>query len=164
MKIDNKGYSLIELVVVILILMIVAGGTILGVGVLSGKPADQCASSLNISFASHRISAMGQVYDPNSTYLKIRRGTDDCIYLDEKVNGAGVETKICQKGVTFTYKRGGNTYSLNSGDAIKFCFDRSTGAFKLGDDITEINISKSNKEYKMSLYNLTGKVKLTKIR
>ncbi len=164
MKVDNKGYSLIELVVVILILMIVAGGSIVGVGILSGRPADQCANSLNISFASHRISAMGQIYDPNNTYLKVRRGSDDCIYLEEKINGAGVETKICNKGVTFTYKKNGNTYSLNSGDSLKFCFDRSTGAFKIGDDISEINISKSNKEYQMLLYNLTGKVKLTKIR
>lgn len=163
---DNKGYSLIELVVVILILSIVVGVSIIGLGMINGKPADQCANSLDMSFASHRVSAMGKVYDESKTYLLVRRGADDCIYVTEMVEGAGNELKVCNKGVTFTYtRRNGTSGSLaNPGDSLKFCFDRSTGALKLGADIQTINISKANREYSIELYNLTGKARLTKLR
>ncbi len=161
---NNRGYSLIELIVVIAILMIVAGGTILGVGVLSGKPADQCASSLNMAFSSHRVSAKGKAYDASKTYLIVKKESDDCIYTEESIDGNKTTLKICSKGVDLSYVQGGVTKTLSPGNSIKFTFDRATGAFKVGDDISLITIKKASREYNLTLYNLTGKVKLSKIR
>lgn len=165
MKKDNRGYSLVELIVVIAILSIVTTASIIGIRMISGKPADQCASTLKMAFSNHRVSAMGKRYfDPSGnvwTSLTIRVDDSGEIWIDEQIEGVTSSIKACGSGVTIELSNDGINYTvLEAGHSKVFSFDRSTGAFKLGDDIKEIRISKAHKTHVLTLYNLTGKVKL----
>jgi len=156
----NKGFSLIELIIVIAILGIVAVGSVIGFGMVNGRPADQCARSLRMALTNHRLSTMGK----DSAFLEIYRQSDGSIWVYENLDGVETRTKLCGSGVDFEiHKNDGTMDTLPAGGAhITISFNRHNGSFNLGQNIHHLRISKASHIYNLRFYNLTGKVELTR--
>lgn len=158
----NKGYSLIELITVIAILGIVAVGGIIGFGMINGRPADQCASSLKMALTNHRLSTMGK----NTASMEIYIDLDGAVYVKEKLDSSENITKIGAKGVKIEvfYNDGALKSTLSAGGTpLTISFNRHNGSFNIGSNIAKIRISKASHVFDLVFYNLTGKVMLERV-
>ena len=170
MKRNNSGMSLVEVIIVVAILSIVAGGITLGIGFITRKPADECANKLRAALQSNRTTTMGKL----SAELEIF-GNSDGVWVVEIVDGTEKNpTRIGSSGVNVEVKvSDGSSYILDTGTPVqgsplpstplKLSFNRSTGAFNPlpgGGYCTEIVISKGSLEKTLKLYYLTGKIEL----
>ena len=162
----NKGFSLIELIVVMAILAIVGVGSVIGFNMINGRPADQCARSLKMALTNHRLSTMGK----ENAILRIYMESDGSVWVYERLETTNasetVETrnKICSRGVEVViHKNDGTEETLTSASpGISISFNRHNGSFNLGQDISFLHISKASHSYRLVFYNLTGKVELIK--
>lgn len=169
MKKDHRGLSLIEIIVVIAIMAILAGSVGIGVGMVLRRPVDECASKLQSSLQSNRITAMGKI----STKLEIYMD-DGYIYIRETIESAdgirSTESRIGDRGILLEYKLSGSTTMIplpEDGSPLILSFDRSSGAFKDLRDMglpnvycEKIVISKGDRVKELTLARLTGKVTL----
>lgn len=175
MRKDNRGLSLVEIIIVITILSIVAGVVTTGVSLASGRPADECAAKLQSVIQSGRLTAMGKL----SVTLEIYMNDAGYIYIEETVTSEGENptdppvvrttlTRIGDIGVSleFTLTNGVTTALLpNHANSLILSFDRSSGAFKPIEGYSDvycktITISRGNREKELRLAYLTGKVTL----
>lgn len=163
MKNDNRGISLVEVMVVVAIMAVLLAVGIMSVNAMSGKPAQQCAQQLMYSLERHRTSAMGKV---NSQYVLRVNGSGKIVadeYLTNADSLTGVDPKTVEVGASgnkVTYVCGGATYSLDE-RPLTLQFDRGSGSFKAQADgtyCTEIIIKRGGREHKVTLVPLTGKV------
>lgn len=165
MKRNNRGMSLVEVIIVVAILSMVAGGITLGIGFITGKPADECANKLKAALQNNRMTTMGKL----SAKLEIRVEADG-IYIKETIGTAGEAsakvntTRIGDAGIEIKYAVSGGGYvDLPVGSSLEISFNRSSGAFNPlpgGGYCTEIVISKGSTVKTLKLYYLTGKIEL----
>jgi len=164
MRRDNRGLSLVELVIVITIMAVLGGLMAMGISAAITKPAEECAKKLAASLKEARVSTMGK----RSVQLKLYT-EDGYIYVKEEITltDGTVSTKvnkIGEKGVEVTYCFAGESsyQTLGSGtDPLTLSFDRSNGGFKPCKDSKycgEIKVKKGTREQTLKLYHLTGKV------
>ena len=59
MKNDNRGLSLVEVVIVLAIMAVLGTVVSVGVNLVTRKPADQCASRLQTVLQNNRMTTMG---------------------------------------------------------------------------------------------------------
>lgn len=59
-KKDNRGLSLVELIIVIAIMVILVGVTSYGMSLISNKPVDECAKKIEMVLNRNRTSSMGK--------------------------------------------------------------------------------------------------------
>lgn len=175
MRRDNRGLSLVEIIIVVAILSIVAGAVTMGVSLATGRPADECAAKLQSILQSSRLTGMGKL----STKVEIYMNDAGYIYVRETVetatsSGSDVrttETRIGETGITFEYTlTNGSTGTLTPGGApLILSFDRSSGKFKdlspmgsgyVGVYCQKITITRGNRVKLLTLATLTGKVTL----
>ncbi|MBQ4537935.1 MAG: type II secretion system protein [Lachnospiraceae bacterium] len=166
MKKDNRGLSLIEVVIVITILAVLGALMTLGVSVAVSKPADECANKMMTSMNNARVTTMGKQSITLKYYVK-----NNSIYLDKEIvaeTGATPfkeTTQIGAKDVKVTYRLKDETdYKDLSAYPMVLSFDRTTGGFKeehnSGAYVEEIVITKGNRTKILKLMYLTGKVTL----
>lgn len=164
MRQDNRGVSLVEVMVVVAIMAVVGGVGIWGINAMSGKPAQQCAQKVVYSLERHRTSAMSKV---DAVYKLYESGGK--IYVDEYLtNDAGgvdlsasptTTTEIGASGVKvqYTLDAAPDLHEL----PLYLSFDRSSGAFKKqsgGSYCTQIIVKRGGREHTVTLVPLTGKV------
>ena len=168
-KKDNRGLSIIEVVIVITILAILGALMTAGISAAVSKPADECANKMVAAFNNARVTTMGKqkiqllIYEENScVYLK------KMIYStknDGTVNVDTQTTKIGAKDVKVTYKvQGDSSEIFLNGNPMQITFLRTTGGFnKLPAQnayLEEIIIKKGGKTRTIKVSYLTGKVVL----
>ena len=166
-KRDNRGLSLIELIVVVAILGILSVGSISYLGLLSNHSAKETSAKLKSAMTETRTEAMSkssaslQIYEDDSEY-----------YVKLTVNGnAHQPVKIGSARVKLTYKKSNepdNTYdvpNVTSTEPLVIEFDRDTGAFKhigiVGADkvyCKSITVAAGSKTYVLKCERLTGKI------
>lgn len=184
MKRDNRGMSLVELIIVMAILAVLSGVMILGISLISGKPAEVCANKLVSALASDRMTAMGSM----SARLAIYKDAEGRIWVKETVtelDGSerdAVPVQVGDAGVTVRYRITGDPDIGSSGNSgrdlgdssapLVISFDRSTGAFNdlaYGDHMgtglegkycVEIICHKAGTTKVIKLSYLTGKVSM----
>ena len=174
---DNKGLSLIELIVVIAIMAVMGGFIFISFGLLTGQDARECASNLSTAL------------DKEKNYALTRSGETDCfVEIKHEADGYFADYQVPTKAIqpdcpTFFsiekenighptvnvacyYDDGGGSPtfvgSLNDGDVLQITYNRVTGAIeeiKLNDEAKTINLIKIDKgrEYEIVLYTATGK-------
>ncbi len=170
MKLNNKGLSLVEVLIVIIIIAIISGGVTVGLSALMSKPADECANKIATSLKSARVTTMGKQGLELQLYQQ-----DDCIYLKEIVTrGVGASavtdttvTRISEKDVVVEYKwSGGSGYTTLGATPLSIQFNRPTGGLKknptTNDYLSSIKISKGSRVLTIDIAYLTGQVTLTK--
>lgn len=167
MEKDNKGYSLVELIIVIAILVTLISGTIFSIGLVFNASAKACANDIKGALAKNKVTAMGRSEAMVEIY---KDSADQCIYSVQwtKVNGSWVKEdpqKIGNARVYVAYTpEGGSETELAAGDSIKICIDRSSGSFRANSDgaavYSEILVQSGHRQYKITMTQLTGKVSL----
>lgn len=169
---NQKGYSMVELVVVIAILAVLAGGGITLLGLLPSSAVKGCTREITSHLEKTRTSALS--FEDAKCYLSCK---DDGIYMTIETTRGGtassIEEKVGKNNVTVSYTlAGGTAQTLTSGgDTLVLGFDRSSGAFKKaqikkasgtieepGIYCTEITITGGSKTRTLKLVALTGKI------
>ncbi len=132
MRNDDKGFTIIEIVVVIAILGLLATMLIGSTSYIANSAARGLANSVKTAIGETRIKTMGK----QETALYIYRSTEDDKFYKQfvvKVNGdwqkPETEEAIGKRNPVLTYEIKGDTniYELTPGTGIFICFDRATG-------------------------------------
>lgn len=155
MRDDNKGVSLVELIIVVAIIALFTGVAGYGLSLSSGKAADECARKLAASIQHARTASMGK----NKTTIKVWKDaegvwTQEVITMADKDTG-GAAAAVEQDKV----KVGAKNVDISGGMlGTELEFDRSSGALKNGSGEITFTISKASKTYTVKIVALTGRV------
>ena len=164
-KNDNRGVSLVEILVVVAIIAVLGSVGYMAVDAMSGRPAQKCAQQIVYSLEKHRTSTMGKV---NAKYVLRVDSSTGKIVADEYLTnndsfGSMSPTNtyaLGDKKIKISYVSGGATKELASAP-LTLQFNRESGAFqKQGDGsyCTKIIIERGGRTYEVTLVPLTGKV------
>lgn len=139
---SDKGFSLIELIVVIAILSIVSAAAVMGYRSLSPWQVSKCISGIDSSLDKAKVTALSKsdaefsIYKNSEGYhIKIITAGGNTEEENKLISGPAVT-------VSYTATDGSNTV-IGEGEenALKLKFDRSSGAFKpIGTDSTDKSI------------------------
>lgn len=169
---DNRGFSLVEVIMVVAILSIMAGVIGYSFNLTNGKPAEQCAKRLASAISHGRTATMGK-YRNTITVSKDADGlivTEDTLVLaKDEEHGISDDvtsqrfSRVGGKDVKVEYKIGTGSYTeLADGESIFLRYDSGSGAMKKtapGDAYyTGFKISKADKIWYVKLETLTGRV------
>ena len=166
MKKNNNGFSLVELVIVVAILVIIGGFALTGVAILSGKPVDECAKKIQVALEGNRNTTMGKL----SASISFYQDDNGDIYMEEVIDGAPPYIKqIGESSVDVIYcDMAGNAYILPVfPNKLTMTFDRASGSLKPQSDgsyIVKFVVSRGSsgergyRELSVSLDKLTGRV------
>lgn len=125
---DNRGLTLIELIVVIAIMAVVMGMGLIGLNLIASGNVRSCANELKTSIGHVRITTMGKT----NTSLKIYQGTDGYYKQEIVTQGDGTITneepiKIGKSTVGLTYETKDGTSGTIDSTGIVFTFNRENG-------------------------------------
>ena len=172
-KTDNKGFSLVELIVVIAIMAVLTTAAAMSISSILGVAVKQCARDIKSSINDTRVSTMGK----DQVILTIQKGnsagTSDAYYcITTETDGLGnvttEESRVGRNNLDITYvltDDSGNTseQTLDASHPVTIEFNRGSGSLKLGSNgkyCTQITIKKNSTEKILKLYPETGKVSM----
>lgn len=181
MKQNNKGYSLVEIIIVIAIMSILTGGVFFSINMVFGANAKTCANDIKSAISQCKVNAMGK----SDASLEIYRSDkDQCIYARQWIKESyGWQPKEPEKisnakvYVTYAYITAKDNYiELDDTKHIFIGFDRSSGAFKEAAMLKESGgtviiegydpvyygffVGGGRRKYDIKLEELTGKVSI----
>ena len=173
-KKDNRGMSLVEIILVIALMIVVAGFTGYGVSLIGQRPVEECARKVEIVLNQNRTNSMGK----KEAYLEFymtddgRAAFQECWKSvrdsDDSIVNRGAETVIGAADVKmrFVYKDATGVESvvpMGTGH-IRVSFKRDSGSLveeTSGGVLDRIEIYKGEGYIKtVSIDKLTGKVTL----
>lgn len=130
---DNRGLSLLELIMAISIIAILATGTLGLFGRFGTVDTAKAAKEIDTAMERVRMETMCRCPKQylylycigNSTYLKLSTEADPLAAVLDAASGRKLDNDI-----SISYKKTvGTEESLNSGDNISISFQRSSGVF-----------------------------------
>ena len=155
MKGKDKGFSLVELIVVIAMMAVAVTVTSLALSNITLANAKKCATELRTALELARVETTGRVAG-DAPVIRLYKD-DGSIYL--KAGDAGAE-EIGNGSVKVQYRtESGGTLADLDDTGLQFQYKKSTGGFARM-DAKEIVISGAYREYVITLYETTGKVKM----
>lgn len=147
LEINNKGFTLIELIVVIVIVGIVSAALIINFATASrGIDEDSTLAAIQGTLDTGRYKTMASSKDT----IQVELNKKDNGYFMTISNSSETleEYKLCDKKHTIYICVGEETYAIT--DYIKFEFNKSDGAFKsitYNSDTNKVQPSTSNNIY-----------------
>lgn len=180
MKNNNKGYSLVELIVTMAIMAVLTSMLFIGLGILPRNAAKSCAEGLKTVVGQTRIMTMGK----SETILEIFQDADGVYYTRQHVDGvADTAAEECGKSyVTIYYHMEdpavnadtvtiADCVELTSANPLYLGFNRGNGKMTavegtvFGVDVTSIVcdmiiVEGGGLERRVRIYPATGKVTL----
>lgn len=175
MKNRNAGFSLIELIVVIAVMVIVAGIGAAWIGNISGYRARECAGKVASTLSGAKIKSLSKQQNTGDAYWELKKGSDGKYYVSTyypEYSGGGYtlveETAKVGKtsNLKVTYTDVDGDHEVDSSNPLQLCYDRSTGALYEGSagtvdktkNISEIRVSNGARSFKIEIVAKTGKV------
>ena len=160
-KRNNKGLSLVELIVVVAIMGVVMVGGVVTLGLIHNASAKEASAKLNSALNKTRTEAMSKA----SASVEIYEGADSKYYADYYIAGTKRETVyIGSSRVDISYMDTNGTNDIEDDDKLIISFDRETGAFlpigsagNVNVYCREIYIESGHKTYTIQCEKLTGK-------
>ena len=158
----NRGFSLIELIVVVAIMAVALAVGGYALSAISLANAKNCATEIKSSLEKTRTQACSSDNDTNTAQMMLYRDASTGKVCIEK-NFEGAAKEIGGKTVTAKYRLKGTTQYVDipsQANALVFGFNRSTGGFSGTNLVEEIQISSGGRTYTLTCYSLTGKIKM----
>jgi hypothetical protein len=169
--INDKGVSLVELIIIIAIMAVLSTGLISMIGILNGRAARECAQDTLSALSKVRVLTLSKSTGAPESGLS----ADADVYLEIKPDGGGriliMQVNKNKEGETIVDQIsvgaanvdiiavvGGNEVNLTGTD-IKIAYDRATGAFlKYSDEdyMTKLTFEQG-KSYTIYMTPATGK-------
>lgn len=173
---DNRGFSLVELIIVIAIMSAFTGVLGYGFSMTNGKPAEECAKKLAAAISHGRTATMGkyknEIFVENvGGTIKVREETLIEIKADGTEITSSRESTVGGRGVTVKYEtdNSGVYKDLGNGKSIKIQYNAGNGWLKKtvpddesGEYYTGFEISKAGTVWHVDLETMTGKVTASK--
>ena len=163
LHIDNRGYSLIELVIVLAIIAVLMGTVFYSIILVFSANAKSCANNIQRSIGDCKVTTMGKA----DAYMELFRESDGTVYtqlLVTECDGTVTDEerqKVGTNKVYVGYEADGDTKtSLEAGDKIVIRFDRSSGGFRPdagGVIYKNIYVEGGSKKYRIEMIPFTGK-------
>ncbi len=111
-KKDNRGLSLVEIIIVIALMMVIAGITSYGISLISSKPVEECARKVEIALNQNRTNSMGK----------------KVAYLEFYMTSDGVAVRECSQSVRESDVRVGNQVIIGAADVnLRFVYKNAGG-------------------------------------
>jgi len=161
-QIDNKGISLIEIIIVLAIMAIIGGAFFLTTSIATDKHVTSCAEKISASLEQTRNLAMGK----QSGYILISQAPGDYVYCQMYVDGQayGDRVAIGHSGLTVKITPdSGSPYILSSVTNIRIDFSRSNGSVTNSPAIKEIVVTNGHKSMLVKIDKFTGRVSVERI-
>ncbi len=158
-SLDNRGTSLIELMVVMAILAVLAGGMVSIMGFLNGKEAKQCAYKMKSALDCARVETMSKSNgEKESVYLTFQN-IEGQIYAVQKKKDSE-KKELVGKNVTITAQDvKGTEILLENGSSISVYFKRTTGAlYDEADNFCKMQVSQGKVTYVVNVDAATGRI------
>ena len=122
-EIDNKGLTLVEILIVVAILAILGGVALTGMSLLTSRPVDECAKKIQIALEGSRNTTMGKY----SGYVEFTADSDG-VYVEKYINGTSDgRIKIGSGGVNVTATTNVNKIEVFSLDGKMVMSDNFVG-------------------------------------
>ncbi|MBR4085029.1 MAG: prepilin-type N-terminal cleavage/methylation domain-containing protein [Lachnospiraceae bacterium] len=157
-RLDNAGYSLLEVIIVAAIIALVTGLVIMSFGALNTRKLDECAKKLKMGLETNRVTNMGKLSASVSVYVD----GQGYLVLEEDINGEINTKRVGDSGLTYKYSFNGVENSVPQvSNKITIRFDRNSGALKPQETNKFIDyflIELDGIDMKVSIDKLTGKV------
>lgn len=158
---NNRGFSFVEIIVVIAILAVISTGVIFAINNVGRAKSTECAKKIDAELKSVRLDNMSK---DSSYYLVIYKdgGAGD-YYMKVSTDPTGdlaadKGNKIGSSDISISYTTASSTVDINGVNKLVISYDKGTGKFKFpGDDISSVSISGSGKQYKITFSKETGK-------
>lgn len=171
MKRDNKGFSLIEMVVVLAIMLVMTGAIMMSVSSLYSQQVKRATRTIDSLLTDTKTLTMAKT----SSYFSLRKDGD--YYYAETTDGTKKQLSN-NKTLTVKYKlKSGTSYIDVATTPVAISYQKSSGAFdkagsvnvdgsvnlrSVDDYVDMFIISCGNREMKIKLYPKTGKHEVIK--
>lgn len=163
---NNKGYSLLEAIVIIAILGVLTGFMATSSGLFDGRRVKACADSVSSLLDKVRLANLGK----DEVTLTIYKDTDQAIKAkivtkimsrNDSITKTFIED-VSNDNVEMSYSTdiSGSAENPAGAAGMVFNFNRNTGAIKdtSPNGIQCIILRKGNAEKKIKIYAATGKI------
>ncbi|MBR1932033.1 MAG: prepilin-type N-terminal cleavage/methylation domain-containing protein [Lachnospiraceae bacterium] len=154
---DSRGFSLVELIVVIAIMSVVSAGVLMSMSVVTGQNIKSCYAQLDSNIENARLLAMSK----NNVTIKLYAKANGEVYI--KLSNATDEVRIGKRGLSVRYMTNTGVQDATEAAPLELAFDRSTGAFKPLNGTTDVYcqkiiLSDGKRTFTMRLVPKTGKI------
>lgn len=166
MRLNNKGLSFVEIMVVVAIMSVTLLITGFGFNMVNGKPAEECAQKMVYSLQKSRTQAMGK-YD--AQYEISRNASNEVILTETVYDSVGAATPtvtttvLGTRDVMVEYELDdGSVHSIDTTPLV-VSFTRDTGAFRPVAGLNyciNIRVSKASTVRTIELAPFTGRIAL----
>ena len=180
---SNRGYSLVELIVVIAIMAILVGVFSISVGSLSGRKVNKCADEIVATLERTRVLTLGK--EQNQVEFRLYYDTTEKQYRAQIYQGGVVVSdRVVGKDpieISVTFEGDSTAYDLRTGvikgtapyvvsgfgeEGLFLVFNRSSGAFEQGtntvgetkDYCSKIVVSSGSRTIEIMPVGRTGKI------
>ena len=167
MIMNNKGYSLLEAVVIIAILGVLTGFIATSTGLFDGRRVKACADSVSSLMDKVRMANLGKdevsltIYKDSDKAIKAKIVTKVKLRNDVVTEREFIED-VSNDNVEMSYSTdiSGRAENPTGTEGMRFTFNRNTGSVNqtTPSDIKCIILRKGNAEKKIKIYAATGKI------
>jgi prepilin-type N-terminal cleavage/methylation domain-containing protein len=168
---DKRGFSLVELIIVMGIMAVFAGGIAGAIGYINQGKTKKAAATLNSKLTAIQQSNMTL---KGATYLYLYKDGSEVYMVTSKTNytdrdslktyvaSNGGQTKLCSSKVDVSGSDGSSTGTLSDDNMIRISYSKGTGAYTycdMGSDSVFYNTIKleGTETFTVKLVKNTGK-------